>query len=96
MLGLCYNIRHRWEGEMGSSQHKSPPHQARAFGRRLDVVTRGTNDAVYIFSYEYLSETAKIELCSESYIGESAGWTDLTIRLVVRANSMSARRTCPM
>ena len=31
-------IRHRWEGEMGSSQHKSP-HQARAFRRGPDVVT---------------------------------------------------------
>ena len=29
---------HRWEGEMGSSQHKSP-HQIRAFSRGLYVVT---------------------------------------------------------
>ena len=61
-------IRHRWEGEMGSSQHK---------GRGLDVVTsaevspsRRTNDAVYIFSYEYLSETAKSN-CAVKRIGES-------------------------
>ena len=89
-------IRHQWEGEIGSSQHKSP-HQARAFGRGLDVVTsaeisplRRTNDAVCIFSYEYLSETAKSN-CAVKRIGESARWDDLTIRLVVKANSMSAR-----
>ena len=33
-----HTIRHRWEGEMGSFQHKSP-HHARAFRRVLDVVT---------------------------------------------------------
>ena len=50
-------ILHRWESEMGSSQHKWP-HQARAFWRGIDVVTssRHTNDAVRIFTYEYLSE----------------------------------------
>ena len=50
-------ILHRWESEMGSSQHKCP-HQARVFRRGLDVVTssRHTNDAVRIFTYEYLSE----------------------------------------
>ena len=51
-------IRHRWEGEMGWSQHKSPPHQARAFRRELNVVLSAQltvpNDAVCIFSYEYL------------------------------------------
>ena len=36
----CENIfiRHRWEGEMGSCQHKSP-HQVRTFTRGLYVVT---------------------------------------------------------
>ena len=66
---------------MGSSQHKSP-HQAQAFRRGLDVVT--------IFSCEYLSETAKSN-CAVKRIEESARWADLTIRLVVEANSMSAR-----
>ena len=58
-------IRHRLEGEMDSSQHKSS-HHSRAFRRGLDVVTRAeispyrrTNDAACIFSYEYLSETVK-------------------------------------
>ena len=37
--GKIICIRHRLEGEMSSSQRKSP-HQARAFGRVLDVVTR--------------------------------------------------------
>ena len=32
-------IRNRWEGDMSSSQHKSSPHQARAFRRELDLVT---------------------------------------------------------
>ena len=39
-------IRNRWEGDMGSSRHESPPHQARAY---LVV----SNDAVCIFSYGY-------------------------------------------
>ena len=80
---------------MGSSQHKSP-HQARAFRRGLDVVTSAeirpscrTNDAVCNFSYDYLSEAAKSN-CAVKRIGESARWADLTIRLVVKANSMSA------
>ena len=89
---LCTNsgiicIRHRWEGEMGSSQHKSP-HQARALRRVLDVVksaqispSRRTNDAVCMFSYEYLSEMAKSN-CVVKRIGETVRWSDLTIRLV--------------
>ena len=81
---------------MGSSQHKSP-HQARAFRRGLDVVTcaeisqsRRTNDAVCIFSYEYLSETAKSTWAVKRR-AESAIWDDLTIRPIVKTNSMSAR-----
>ena len=89
-------IRHRWEGEMGSSQHKSPQ-QARAFRRGIPVVTsaenspsRHTNDAVCIFSYEYLSETTKSN-CAMKRFGQSARWADLTIHFVVKANSMSKR-----
>ena len=81
---------------MGSSQHKSP-HQARAFRRGLDVVTcaemnpsRRTKDAVCIFSYEYLSETVRSSYAVKC-MGESARWADLTIRLLVKANSMSSR-----
>ena len=51
---------------------------------------RRINDAVCIFSYEYLSETVKSN-CSVNCIGESARWADLTIRLVVKANSVSAK-----
>ena len=51
---------------------------------------RRTNDAVCIFSYEYLSEMAKSN-CAVKRIGESARWADLTMRLIVKANSMSAR-----
>ena len=65
--------------------------------RGLDVVTcaemnlsRRTKDAVCIFSYEYLSETARSS-CAVKCMGESARWADLTIRLVVKANSMSSR-----
>ena len=83
---------------MGSSQHKSP-HQARAFRQGLDVVTsaeirpsRCTKDAVCIFSYEYLSETEKSS-CAVKRIEESARWADLIIRLVVKANRMSASTT---
>ena len=47
------------------------------------------DDAVYIFSYEYLSETATSNLAVKC-IDESARWADLTIRLVVKANSISA------
>ena len=79
---------------MGSSLHKSPG----ALRRGLDVATsaeispsRHTNDAVCIFSYEYLSETVKSN-CAEKRIGESARWADLAIRLVVKSNCMSARR----
>ena len=89
-------MRHRWEGEMRSSQHKSP-HQARAFIRGLDVVTcaeispsRRTNDAVCIFLYEYLSESAKSN-CAVKRIGESVRWADLTISLVMKNNIMSVR-----
>ena len=52
------------------------------------------NDAVCIFSCEYLSETAKSNWAVKRIylsIGESARWADLTIRLVVKANSRSAR-----
>ena len=100
MLAECIariiDIWHHGEGEMGSSQHKSP-HQARASRRALDVVTsaeispsRLPNDAVCIFSYEYLSETVKSNYAVKR-IGESVRWAGLTIRLVVKANSMSAR-----
>ena len=76
-------------------------HQARAFRRGLDVVTsaeispsRRTQHAVCIFSYESI-EGGKIELSSKvNYFGENARWADLTIRLVVKANSMSARMCC--
>ena len=74
------------------------PHQSRAFRRGRDVVTiaeisssRRTNDAVCIFSYEYLSKTGKSN-CTVKRIGESARWADLTIRLVVKANSVSAKK----
>ena len=54
-----HTTRYRREGEMGSSQQKSP-HQARAFRRGLDVVMSAEiNDTVCIFSYKYLSETVK-------------------------------------
>ena len=80
---------------MGLSVHKSP-HQSRAFRRGLVTSaeispSRRTNDAVCIFSYEYLSETEKPN-CAEKRIGESARWDDLTIRLVVKVNCTSARR----
>ena len=55
----------------------------------LDVVTsaeinpsRHTNDAICIFSYEYLSETAKSNSVLKR-IGDSARWADVTIHLVV-------------
>ena len=57
-------IRHHCEGEMGSSQHKSP-HQARAFmarascGDYVPILPYPTMQYVGIFSYEYLSETVK-------------------------------------
>ena len=82
------------------SQHKSP-HQPQVFRRGLYVVTsaeislsRRTKDAVCIFSYEYLSEAAKSNSAVKRIHGirESARWADLTIRLIVKANSMSARR----
>ena len=82
----------------GSSQHKSL-HQARAFRRGLDVVTsaeispsRLLNDAVCIILYEYLFETTKSSGAVKRF-GESGRWADLTIRLVVEANSMSARNS---
>ena len=52
------------------------------------------NNVVCIFSYEYLSETAKLNRTVKR-IGESARWADLTIRLVVKPNSMSARNKRP-
>ena len=82
---------------MGSSRHKSP-HQALAFRRGHDVVTsaeispsRHTNDAVCIISYEYLSETVKSNCAVKRRLWECARWADLTIRLVVKANSVNAR-----
>ena len=47
-------------------------------------------DALCIFSYKYLSETVKSNW-SVKRMGQSARWADLTIRLIVKANSMSAR-----
>ena len=79
-------LRHCWEGEMGSSQHKSP-HQAWAFKRGLDVVTsdvvtsdeispsRRTNDAVCIIW------NGKIKLSREAYRREcDMGWSHHTSR----------------
>ena len=73
-------IRHRWEGEMGWSQHKSP-HQAWAFRRGLNVVNsaeispyRCTNDVVCVFSYEYLSETAKANYAVKRMRECEIGW----------------------
>ena len=48
------------------------------------------NDVVCIFSFEYLSKTAKSNWLVER-IGESVRWADLTIRLIVKANIMSVR-----
>ena len=48
------------------------------------------NDAVCIFSYEYLFKAAKSNWAVKRF-GESARWTDFTILLLVKANScMSA------
>ena len=60
---LC--IRHRWESEMGWSQHKSPSPKDSCLMWWL--VLRSAHLAVpsdvgCIFSYEYLSETAKSNL----------------------------------
>ena len=49
-----------------------------------------SNDAVCILSYEYLFKAAKSD-CAVKRIGESVRWADRTIRLVVKANNMSAR-----
>ena len=60
------------------------PHQAQAFRQGLDVTSaeisqsRCTNNKLCIFSYEYISETAKSN-CAVNRIGESARWADLTI-----------------
>ena len=48
------------------------------------------SDIICIFSYEYPSETAKSNRAVK-VIGESVRCADLTIRLIVKANSMSAR-----
>ena len=90
-------IRHRWEGEMGSSQHKSL-HQARAFRRVLDVVTSAeispshrTQRCSMHFLVRISIWNGKIKLNSEAYWREcEMGW--FTIRLVVKANNMSARK----
>ena len=52
--------------------------------------SRRTNDAVCIFSYEYISETAKSNWSVKS-IGDGARWADLTIR-ITNSCSMCARR----
>ena len=49
-----------------------------------------------IFLYEYLSETANwTVIWTVNRIWESASWTDLSIRLVLKANTMSARISKP-
>ena len=80
---------------MGSSQHKSPHHD-RAFRRGLDGVTsaeisqsRRTQRCSMYFLVP-IFEVVKLKLTVKR-IGESARWADLTIRLIVKANSMSAR-----
>ena len=71
-------IRHRWER------------------RGLDVVFCAEISPSLLpnydecnFSYEYLSKTAKSN-CAVKRMGESVRWADLTIRLTVKANNMSA------
>ena len=56
---------------------------------------RRTNDAVCrtIFSYEYLFEAA-ISNRAVKRLGESVRWADLTIRLIVKTNSMSVKNQC--
>ena len=88
--GIVWNIcmRHRWEGEMGSFQLKSP-HQARAFRLGPDVVTSTQRCCMYFL--------VRITICNGKSnwavkrFGESARWANLTIRLVLKTNSMSAR-----
>ena len=129
-------IRHPWEGEMGSSQHKAL-HPPRAFRRGLDVVTsaeinpsRRTRRCSMYFLVRISIWSGKIRLSSEAFYREcemgwsqpispyptmqyvfsrtyiylkrqnqtdlvkrfieSARWADLTIRFVMKANSMSA------
>ena len=57
--------------------------------------SRRTNDAVCrpIFSYEYLFEAAKSNRAVKR-LGESVRWADLTIRLIVKTNSMGAEKQC--
>ena len=81
-------------------QHKSP-HQALAFKQRLDVVTcaeirlyRRTNRCCMYFLVWISIWNGKIKLSSEAYRREcELGWSHHrhTIRLVVKADRMSAR-----
>ena len=67
---------------MGSSQHKSPPHQARAFRR---LVLRSAHFAV-LNDPVCISRTniyLKKQNQNQNRIGDSGRWTDLTIRIVV-------------
>ena len=79
LIRLCaYSIGGR---EIGSSQKKSP-HQARAFRRGLDV---------YVLIQIFLLNDKLVSPVAMKRIGESAIWADLTIRLAMKANIMSAR-----
>ena len=70
ILFVSYNhvicIRHRWEGEMGSSQHKSPHIEPEPLGEWLcgdefcDQPISPYPTMLCIFSYQYLSETEKL------------------------------------
>ena len=80
---------------MGSSRHKSP-HQALAFRRGHDVVLRSAHLAIPTMPYA-LSRTnicrkiVKSNCAVKRRLWECARWADLTIRLVVKANSKNAR-----
>ena len=75
--------------DMGTSWHGYELTWGELTWVRVDCHTLAVpNDAVCIFSYEYLSETN----WAVKRIGESVRCADLTIRLAVKANSMSARR----
>ena len=89
-----YIIRHRWKARwayLSTSHHIKPGPLGE--GLMWWLVLRSAhlvvpNDAVCIFWYEYLSETAKSNWAVKR-IRQSARWADLTIRLVVKANSKS-------
>ena len=55
-------IRHRWEGEMGLSQHKSP-HQARAFRRGLYVVASAEISHLAVLAMQYAFSRTNIWRC---------------------------------